>query len=97
MRALFLISIAVALTGMAESDPDFGYSVRRSVVAQAVDMAPNYAGTPIEGSSGVRALDAQRQYLKGNVKKLGKIDGKVDITGSTEASGTGRAAPAPEK
>lgn len=96
MRLPLLATASVALLALSacETDPDLGYSVRRAVVAHAVDMNPTYAGLPIEGTNGVRALDAQRRYLKGEPRRLGKIDGRVDITGGGDtATGGGRAAP----
>lgn len=85
----------LALSACETTDPDLGYAVNRAVVSQAVDMNPSYAGLPIEGSNGVRALDAQRRYLKGEPRSLSKIDGKVNETGGpTGAQGGGREAPA---
>ncbi|WP_416907599.1 MAG: hypothetical protein ACMVO5_11290 [Polymorphobacter sp.] len=93
MRVLLPLFAASALLALpaCETDPDLGYSVRRAVASQAVDMNPTYAGVPIEGSSGVRAIDAQRRYLKGEPRVLGKIDGTVDQTGGLSGStGGGR-------
>jgi hypothetical protein len=84
----------LTLTACETTDPDLGYSVRQAVVSQAVDMNPNYAGLPIEGSSGVRALDAQRRYLKGVPRPLAKVDAKGnEAAGDSGAEGAGRAAP----
>ncbi len=88
----------LALTACETTDPDLGYSVRRAVVSQAVDMNPSYAGLPIEGSNGVRAFDAQRRYLKGAPRPLARIDGRVDQTGASGAAQAGgRESPAAAK
>ncbi len=95
MRALVITAGAAAMLmlGGCETDPDLGYSVRRAVVAQAVDMTPTYAGVPIEGTNGVRSSDAQRRYLKGDPAKLGNIGAGVVQAGVTNSSGAGRPAP----
>lgn len=94
MRTLLITAAMVALAGCETTDPDLGYSIRRAVVAQAVDMNPTYAGVPMEGTNSVRALDAHRRYLKSDVRRLGRIDGKVDVVGTVSEAGAGRVAPA---
>jgi hypothetical protein len=96
MRVLLLCVPTAALLALSacETDPDLGYAVRRAVASQAVDMNPTYAGLPIEGGSGVRAIDAQRRYLKGEPRVLGKIDGTVDQTGGLGGTTGGGREPA---
>jgi hypothetical protein len=74
------------LSACATPDPDLGYAIRQNTAAQAVDMQPVYAGLPMEGSNGVRAVDAQGRYLGGRVKDLLKVDGKSNIGGQGGAS-----------
>lgn len=66
----FAFLMALALAGCATHDPEFGLVVQNNVLAQVVDLQPVYAGTAIEGSSGVRSVDAVSRLNKGNVKQL---------------------------
>ncbi len=61
----------ILLTGCATTgDRDFGAVVQHNVVAQVVDLEPQYAGVPIEGGSGDRSVDGVGRYKKGAVKEL---------------------------
>lgn len=66
----FALIMALALAGCATHDPEFGMVVQNNVVAHVVDLNPVYAGTAIEGSSGIRGAEAVSRLNKGNVKQL---------------------------
>jgi len=98
-RALAAASLAAAclLSACETPDPDLGHALYYNRNIQVVDMNPAYAGTPMEGSDGVRLVDAQNRYLQGKVKDLLKVDGKSGIGqqgGAADATtgGTGRSA-----
>nr|WP_310524777.1 hypothetical protein [Polymorphobacter sp.] len=85
MRKPNLIILSLLTLGACASDPEFGATVNHNVVAQVVDMNPQYAGVVTEGGDGTRAAEAQRRFLNGNIKQLMKPDGKsgfvtMDIT-----------------
>lgn len=61
---------AVLLLAACTHDPQFGSVVQNNIVAHVVDLEPVYAGTPIEGSSGERSVEAVRRLNKGNAKAL---------------------------
>ena len=96
MHKLSLLPLAaMSLAACQETDPDFGHSFRHNRAMQVVDQQPVYAGTPMEGSDGVHAVDAQRRYLTGQVKDLLKVEGKSGIgtqggAANTGTAGTGR-------
>ena len=62
--------ILLALLAGCAGDRDMGLVTERNVEAQVVDMHPQYAGVPIEGSSGVRSAAAISRYKAGAVKPL---------------------------
>ena len=59
----------VLLAGCA-GDPPLGQVVQHNIVAQAVDMEPQYAGVLVEGGDGQRTVDAMKRYKDGKVKPL---------------------------
>ncbi len=63
---------AFALLGVAgcATDKELGAVNQHNIVAQAVDLDPQYAGVPIEGGSGQLSADAVNRYRKGAVKAL---------------------------
>jgi glycine betaine/choline ABC-type transport system substrate-binding protein len=60
-------------------DSGLGQTVDSIIAAQAIDMYPEYAGVPLEGSNGKRSVDAYRRYQSGNVKKLLKQTGEAQV------------------
>lgn len=75
--------------GACATDQEFGATVNHNVVAQVVDMDPQYAGVPIEGANGQRAVDSYRRYLKGNVKALARVEGTAKVGGQGGAADGG--------
>jgi hypothetical protein len=90
--ALFMLAPATSLLMAAApppyspSDPGFGATVENNIIAQVIDMTPEYAGVPAEGSDGRRSADAYRRYRTGNVKKL------LSVTGDSKVGAQGGAA-----
>lgn len=85
------IAAALLLGGCETSDPDLGLATRQNVAAQAVDISPSFAGVPMEGSDGVRVADAQRRYLRGQVKPLLQVDADSNVGtqgGASDSGGT---------
>lgn len=64
------VPLAMLVAGCATPDRELGIVVQHNVVAQVVDLEPQYAGVPIEGGSGERAVDGVKRYNKGAVKEL---------------------------
>lgn len=86
-----LISRALSLTPLlllasCATDAPMGASVVNNVVAQTVDLNPQYAGVPAEGSNGSRSVDAYKRYLKGSIVPLQRPDGKGSTTGGAAAA-----------
>jgi hypothetical protein len=84
LRALAIAAPAGLLMAAAPApystdDAGFGSTVDAMISAQAIDMTPEYAGVPMEGSNGKRSADAYRRYLSGNVKKLLSVTGKAEV------------------
>lgn len=61
------------------TDPEFGSTVDHNIVAQTIDMNPEYAGVPIEGGSGRRSAAAIGRYQAGEVKPLLKVTGESEV------------------
>lgn len=80
-KLLLALATASALptAASAGSDPQFGITVNNNIAAQAVDMNPRYAGTPMEGGNSQRSIDAYRRYQSGAVKELIKVNGKAEV------------------
>lgn len=89
MRKPNLTVLLLLSLGACATDPEFGATVNHNVVAQAVDMDPQYAGVPIEGTNVQRAVDSYRRYLKGNVKALAKVEGSSKVGGQGGAVDAG--------
>jgi hypothetical protein len=81
-----LLLVAAGVPPYSRTDPGFGQTVENNLVAQTIDMTPDYAGVPDAGSNGKRSTDAYRRYQSGNVKKL------LSVTGSSNVGGQGGAA-----
>lgn len=84
INALFILAPAFMLVAagpppISRNDPGFGIIVDSNIVAQVVDMNPEYAGVPMEGGNGQRSIDAYRRYQSGNVKKLYKQTGESAV------------------
>jgi hypothetical protein len=73
------ILMAAAPAPYSPSDDGLGSTVDAIIAAQTIDMTPEYAGVPMEGSNGKRAADAYRRYLSGNVKKLLSVSGESKV------------------
>lgn len=82
---LLSLTPLLLLVGCATDGP-MGASIVNNVAAQTVDLNPQYAGVPIEGSNGVRSVDAYRRYLKGDIAPLQRPDGKSSTTGGAAAA-----------
>jgi len=99
--ALFTLAPAAALLVAAgvppysRTDPGFGQTVENNIVGQAVDMTPEYAGVPPEGSNGKRSTDAYRRYQSGNVKKLLSVTGDAKVGQQGGATDTVVVTPGP--
>jgi hypothetical protein len=89
MRQLKPTWLILLILGACATDREFGSTVNHNVVAQAVDMTPQYAGVPIEGGNGQRSADAYKRYLKGNVKALAKVTGSTAVGGQGGAADSG--------
>lgn len=74
MRSLPFLLAALVLSGCA-TDPDLGAAYRINMAQQVVNPNPQYAGTPIEGSSGERSVTAVERYLKRATEPLAKATG----------------------
>lgn len=72
-KTLLLLPLVLAACA---ADTQMGAAVANNIAAQTVDLDPQYAGVPMEGSNGERATNAYRRYLKGVVAPLQKPDGK---------------------
>lgn len=70
LNAWLMSAPIVLLAGCTTADREFGGVVQHNIVAQVVDLEPQYAGVPIEGGSGERSVDAVKRYNKGAVKEL---------------------------
>ncbi len=81
-----LLLTAAGVPPLSPDDPLFGATVENNIVAQVIDMTPDYAGVPPEGSDGKRSTDAYRRYRTGNVKKL------LSVTGDSKVGSQGGAA-----
>ncbi len=75
-KPVLLISI---LLGACATDPQIGAAVTNNIAAQTVDLNPQYAGVPMEGSNGERSVNAYRRYLKGVVAPLVKAEAQKAI------------------
>jgi hypothetical protein len=73
------ILMAAAPAPYSPKDAGLGSTVDNLIAAQTIDMTPEYAGIPMEGSNGQRAADAYRRYLSGNVKKLLSVTGTAEV------------------
>ncbi len=78
---LILAAAALAAATSADAGPDrgLGATVRANIAAQAVNLDPDYANSPVTGTSGRRAADAMIRYQTGQLKPLLKINGKTDL------------------
>jgi hypothetical protein len=74
-----LMLMAADIPPYSREDPGFGQTVENNIVAQTIDMTPNYAGVPGAGANGKRSTDAYRRYQSGNVKKLLSVAGDSRI------------------
>lgn len=81
-----LLLMAAGVPPYSPTDPGFGATVENNIVAQVIDMTPEYAGVPGAGSDGKRSTDAYRRYRTGNVKKL------LSVTGDSKVGAQGGAA-----
>lgn len=81
-----LLLVAAGAPPYSKADPGFGQTVESNIVAQTVDMTPQYAGVPSEGSNGKRSVDAYRRYETGNVKKLLTVSGSSIVGGQGGAN-----------
>jgi hypothetical protein len=81
-----VLLMAATAPPYSATDPGFGATVENNIVAQVIDMTPDYAGVPPEGSDGKRSTDAYRRYRTGNVKKL------LSVTGDSKVGSQGGAA-----
>jgi hypothetical protein len=84
INALFIVTPAFMLMAAgpvpySPKDSGLGQTVDSIISAQAIDMDPEYAGIPLEGSNGKRSVDAYRRYQSGNVKKLLKQTGEAQV------------------
>ncbi len=70
-KALLLLPV---LLGACATDPQIGAAVSNNIAAQTIDLNPQYAGVPLEGSNGERSVNAYRRYLKGVVAPLVKAE-----------------------
>jgi hypothetical protein len=61
LRRLAWASGPLLLAGCV-NEPPIGQVVQHNILAQVVDMDPQYAGVPIEGGNGQRTVDAIRRY-----------------------------------
>ena len=66
---------ALLLAGCA-TDTQFGETVNRNIALQTVDMNPQYAGVPMEGTDTTRGAEAFRRYSNGQIKQLLRPDGR---------------------
>lgn len=71
--------VLLLLLGACATDPELGATVNHNIVAQVVDMNPEYAGVPMEGSNGKRGVASFRRYQSGNVRALQRVDGGAKI------------------
>lgn len=81
-----LLILAAGAPPYSRTDPGLGATVENNIIAQVIDMTPEYAGVPPEGSEGRRSTDAYRRYKTGNVKKL------LSVTGDSKVGSQGGAA-----
>lgn len=83
-NALFIVAPAFMLMAAGPApyspqDSGLGQTVDSIIAAQAIDMEPEYAGVPMEGSNGKRSVDAFRRYKNGTVKKLLSVSGEARV------------------
>jgi hypothetical protein len=81
-----LLLIAADAPPYSKADPGCGMTVETNIVAQVIDMTPQYADVPPAGSNGKRSVDAYRRYQTGNVKKLLTVDGGSRVGGQGGAN-----------
>lgn len=74
-----LLLIAAGPAPYSRTDPGFGQTVETNIVAQVIDMTPEYAGVPSAGSNGKRSADAYKRYQTGDVKKLLTVSGDAKV------------------
>ena len=76
-KPTILFMAPLLLLGACATDREFGEAASHNIAAQAVDMNPQYAGTPIEGGDATRGAEAYRRFLNGNVKTVMRPDNKA--------------------
>src|SRR3546814_7904882 len=76
---------AMLLGGCTPIDTGLGATVKHNMAQHIINPDPEYAGTPVEGSSGDRAASALERYRKGTVKEPQTIR----TTSGTGGSGGG--------
>ena len=81
-------SAAMLLGGCTPIDTGLGATVKHNMAQHIINPDPEYAGTPVEGSSGDRAASALERYRKGTVKEPQTIR----TTSGTGGSGGGSSA-----
>src|SRR3546814_12608359 len=60
---------AMLLGGCTPIDTGLGATVKHNMAQHIINPDPEYAGTPVEGSSGDRAASALERYRTGTVKE----------------------------
>ena len=92
IKLLLLAGPALLAAPALAQDRGLGLIVQNNVHAQLVDLNPEYAGIPAEGSNGLKADTAMTRYRTGRVQPL------LPFTASTSvgAAGAGGAASAPQ-
>lgn len=83
-----LLLIAAGPAPYSRTDPGFGQTVETNIVAQVIDMTPEYAGVPGAGANGKRSADAYKRYQTGDVKKLLTVTGDAKVGSQGGASET---------
>lgn len=68
MRDLILL-LAVLIAVPVLAKPPLGEAVRANIIVQAANPEPRYAGTVMEGSSGIKAIKALERYNTDKVKE----------------------------
>jgi hypothetical protein len=82
-------SAAALLGGCTPIDTGLGASVKNNMAQHIINPDPDYAGTPVEGSSGARAASALERYRKGTVKEPQTVRTTSGTSGSGGGSGIG--------
>jgi glycine betaine/choline ABC-type transport system substrate-binding protein len=90
-----VLLMAAGVPPYSRTDPGFGQTVENNIVGQVIDMTPEYAGVPLEGSNGKRSTEAYRRYQAGNVKKLLSVTGDAAVGQQGGATDTVVVTPAP--